>query len=180
MLAAHAEASKRYQVSRLAGVANNTEHDGHHISADFTGLLGEIGFAAMFNDCERDKEIYARSGSIDFTINGYNVEIKASKHKTAHLIIPSYLIDGKMTVKEYNHIYCLMVVNIENRSVSFAGWTQREKLIREDRLEYFRGSKRQSFVMPQEELDQLDELTAHWMVVMLKGKGYDVRLTDNE
>lgn len=180
MLAAHAEASQRYQVSRLAGISNNTEHSGHPISADFTGLLGEIGFAAMFNDCERDEEIYARSGSIDFTINGHNVEIKSSKHETAHLVIPAYEIEGKMTVKEYNHIYCLMIVNVEKRYVSFAGYTQRDKLIRDDRLQYFRGSKRQSFVMCQEELDQLDDITAHWMVVMLKGKGLDVRLTDSE
>lgn len=174
MIDAHAEASKRHQVSRLAGVTNQAESDGHPISVDFIGLLGEIGFAAIFNDCERDSEIYARSGSIDFTINGYNVEIKSSKHPAAHLLVPAYEIDGKMTVKEYNHIYCLMIVNIDERHVTFAGWTQRQNIINPDRLEYFRGSNRQSFVLSQDKLDQLDDITAHWLAVMGKGKGHKI------
>lgn len=178
MIDAHTEASKRHQVSRLAGVTNQVISDGNPISVDFVGLLGEIGFSYLFNNGERDKEIYARSGSIDFTINGYNLEIKSSKHKSAHLLVPAYEIDGKRTVKEYNHIYCLMIVNIDERHVTFAGWTQRENIINPDRLEYFRGSDRQSFVLSQDKLDQLDDITAHWLQIMAKQKGHKVELTE--
>lgn len=183
MIEAHDEASKRHQVSRLAGVTNQAVSDGHPISVDFIGLLGEIGFSHIFG-IERDKTVSARSGSIDFTSNGHNIEIKSSKHKNAHLIVPAYEIPewagGGCGVKEYNHVYCLMTVDIDNRHVTFAGWTQRDKIINQDRLEYFRGSDRKSFVLPQEDLDQLDEMTARWLVIMAKGQGHRVELTETE
>lgn len=183
MIEAHDEASKRHQVSRLAGVTNQAVSDGHPISVDFIGLLGEIGFSHIFG-IERDNTVSARSGSIDFASNGHNIEIKSSKHKNAHLIVPAYEIPewagGGWGVKEYNHVYCLMTVDIENRHVTFAGWTQRDKIINQDRLEYFRGSDRKSFVLPQEDLDQLDEMTARWLVIMAKGQGHRVELTETE
>lgn len=179
MVEAHTEASQRHQVSRLAGVTNQVISDGNPISVDFVGLLGEIGFSIIFN-ADRDKTISARSGSVDFVFNGYNVEIKSSKHKNAHLLVPAYEIDGKMTVKEYCHLYCLMIVNIDERHITFAGWTERKNIIDESRLEYFRGSDRQSFVLSQDKLDQLDDITAHWLQIMAKSKGHKVELTDAE
>ena len=182
MIDAHAEASKRHQVSRLAGITNQVISDGNPITADFVGLLGEIGFSILFNNSERDSDVYARSGSIDFTINGYNVEIKSSKHKNAHLLVPAYEIPewagGGFGVKEYNHIYALMIVDIDNRYVTFAGWTTRDKLIIPACLQNFRGGSRQSFVMCQEDLYQLDDQTHHWLEVMAKCKGHKVELTE--
>lgn len=178
MIDAHTEACSRHQVSRLAGINNQVISDGNPITADFIGLLGEIGFSILFNNSERDSDVYARSGSIDFTINGYNIEVKSSKHKNAHLLVPSYEIDGVMTVKEHNHIYALMIVDIDNRHVTFGGWTIRDKLIIPACLQNFRGASRQSFVMCQEDLYQLDDQTYHWLEVMAKCKGHKVELTD--
>jgi hypothetical protein len=179
MIDAHTEASQRHQVSRLAGVTNQVVADGNPISVDFIGLLGEIGFAIIFSQ-DRDKTVSARSGSVDFNFNGLNFEIKSSKYKNAHLLVPAYVIDGKTTVKEHCHVYCLMIVNIDERHVTFAGWTERKNIIDESRLEYFRGSSRQSFVLSQDKLEQLDDLTAHWLVVMIKSKGHRVELTEAE
>jgi hypothetical protein len=178
MFAIHDEASKRHQVSRLAGIADQKIGEmSHPVSADFIGLLGEVAFSQMF-DAERDKDIRARSGSIDFTSNGKYVEVKSSKHPNAHLLVPAYEINGSMTTKEYCHAYVLMLVDLAKRTVTFAGWAARDELITPERLEYFRGSSRQSFVLPQESLHQLDDATATWLVAAAKAKGHKVGLTD--
>lgn len=174
----HEEASKRHQVSRLAGIADQKIGEmSHPVSADFIGLLGEVAFSMIF-DVERDKDIRARSGSIDFMSNGQAVEVKTSKHPNAHLLVPAYEIDGKMTTKEYCHAYVLMLVDLPAKTVKFAGWASRDELINPDRLEYFRGAARQSFVLPQSALHQLDDLTASWLVAAAKAKGHKVGLTN--
>lgn len=63
MIDAHAEASKRHQVSRLAGVTNQAESDGHPISVDFIGLLGEIGFAAILMTAKETQK-YTREADL--------------------------------------------------------------------------------------------------------------------
>jgi len=175
----HDEAAKRHQVSRLAGHPDQRIGDmGNAVSADFIGLLGEVAFSQIF-DAERDKDIRARSGSIDFTSNGQAVEVKSSKHRNAHLLVPAYFFDGKPGTKEYCHAYVLMLVDLTNRTITFAGWASREELIIPERLDYFKGSSRQSFVLPQEALHQLDDVTATWLVAAAKAKGHRVCLTES-
>lgn len=172
----HDEAAARHSVSRMAGVVDRQIGGQSSLSTDFVGLLGEVAFSIMF-DCERDKDIRARSGSIDFISNGQAVEVKSSKYPTAHLLVPAYLIDGKPGTKEYCHAYVLMLVDIEARTVTFAGWATRDALINEANLRDFRGYGRESFVLSQAELQQLDDQTNARLAEAAKAKGHVVELT---
>lgn len=178
MIATHAEAAARNQVSRLAGVADQQIGGQSALTTDFIGLLGEVAFSIFF-DCERDSDVSVRSGSIDFISNGKAVEVKSSKYPNAHLLVPSYEIGGKTTTKEYCDAYVLMLVDIDARTVTFAGWAERDELINPRTLEYFRNSSRLSFVLPQDALHQLDEYTAGWIVAAAKAKGHNVSLTSD-
>jgi hypothetical protein len=74
-------------------------------------------------------------------------------------------------------IYVLMRVEYNDRAVTFMGWAERSEVIRPDRLQHFRGASRLSFVVPPEEMRQLDDMTATWLAASLKAKGEIVELT---
>lgn len=177
MTQAEAESLARHESSRAAGVPD--QHVGKQSGKvmDLVGLLGEIAFSKIFN-MERDDTVSPRSGSVDFMAsNGQSVEVKSSHHPNPHLLVPSYEINGEITTKELVDIYALMRVEYNERSVTFMGWANRAEVIRPDRLQYFRGASRLSFVVPPEDMQQLDELTAGWLVLALKAKGEIVELT---
>jgi hypothetical protein len=177
MTQAEAESLARHESSRAAGVPD--QHVGKQSGKvmDLVGLLGEIAFSRIFS-MERDDTVSPRSGSVDFIAgNGQSVEVKSSHHSNPHLLVPSYEINGEITTKELVDIYALMRVEYNERSVTFMGWASRSEVIRPDRLQHFRGAGRLSFVVPPEEMRQLDELTASWLVLFLKAKGEIVELT---
>lgn len=177
--AAEVEARMRHQVSREAGVVDCQIGKQSSEVTDLVGLLGEVGFGLLFGYA-RDEEIRVRSGTADFVAhNGELIEVKSTHYKNPHLLVPAYFIDGQMTVKEPIAVYVLMRVDFQARTVEFLGWCQREELIREDRLQFFRGHSRKSFVMPCEELQQLDELTQGVIVAGAKARGLDVSLTSD-
>ena len=178
MIKIHDGAAARNQSNRLANVANQKIGDGSEVSIDFTGLLGEVAFSRIFG-LPMDDTIGPRSGSVDFVSNGINVEVKSSKHRNAHLLVPSYLIGGTYTTKEMCQVYVLMIVNIDNRTVDFAGWTTREKLINDEHLGHFKGAMRKSFIMHQDDLDQLDEATLRTTLWVSRKEGHNVELTDD-
>jgi hypothetical protein len=177
MTQAEAESLARHESSRAAGVPD--QHVGKQSGKvmDLVGLLGEIAFSKIFS-MERDDTVSPRSGSVDFMAgNGQSVEVKSSHHVNPHLLVPSYEINGEITTKELVDIYALMRVEYNERSVTFMGWANRAEVIRPDRLQHFRGAGRLSFVVPPEDMRQLDELTAGWLVLSLKAKGEIVELT---
>lgn len=177
--AAEVEARMRHQVSREAGVVDCQIGKQSSEVTDLVGLLGEVGFGKMF-DYQRDEEIRVRSGTADFVgHNGELIEVKSTHHKNPHLLVPAYFIDGKMTVKEPIAVYVLMRVDYQERTVEFLGWCRREDLIRDDRLEFFRGASRKSFVMPCHELEQLDPLTEGVIAKSCQARGLDVSLTNS-
>lgn len=173
----HDESDARNNSNQMAGVVDQKVSDASARSIDFIGLLGEVAFADIFG-LERDASIGPRSGSVDFVSNGQNVEVKASRHPTAHLLVPAYHIEGEWTTKEVCHAYVLMLVDIDKCRVTFAGWTTREKLITPDRLGHFKPASRLSFIMRQDDLTPLDEATASMTVFAAKAKGHTVELTD--
>lgn len=173
----HDEADARNNSNQMAGVVDQKVGDDSARSIDFIGLLGEVAFADIFG-IERDASIGPRSGSVDFVSNGQNVEVKASRYPNAHLLVPSYHIEGRWTTKEACHAYVLMLVDIDQRRVTFAGWTGRNRLINPDRLGHFKGAMRRSFIMHQDDLTPLDEATAGMTVFAAKAKGHTVELTD--
>lgn len=177
MLAIHDEADARNNSNKLAEVVDQKVGDASARSIDFIGLLGEVAFADIFG-IERDASISPRSGSVDFVSNSQNVEVKASRYPTAHLLVPAYSINGEWTTKEVCHAYVLMLVDIDQRRVTFAGWTGRNRLINPDRLGHFKGAMRRSFIMHQDDLTPLDEATAGMTVFAAKAKGNTVELTD--
>ena len=174
---AEAEAAARHEASRAAGICDRKVGKQSPIVTDLVGLLGEIGFSKLFS-MERDDTIEARSGSVDFiAANGQTIEVKASHHENPHLLIPAYLIGGIMTTKEMVDIYVLMRVDYNARRVVFMGWAARPQVIRDDRLQYFRGADRQSFVVPPDELTQLEDHVARALAEDLAAKGEIVELT---
>lgn len=173
----HDEADARNHSNKMAGVVDQKVGDASARSIDFIGLLGEVAFADIFG-VERDSSISPRSGSVDFVSNGQNVEVKASRYPNAHLLVPAYHIDGRWTTKEVCQAYVLMLVDIDRRRVTFAGWTGRNGLINPDRLGHFKGAMRRSFIMHQDDLTPLDEATAGMTVFAAKAKGHTVELTD--
>jgi hypothetical protein len=176
---AEVEARMRHQVSREAGVVDCQIGKQSSEVTDLVGLLGEVGFSKMFG-FQRDEEVRVRSGTADFTgHNGDLIEVKSTHYKNPHLLVPAYFIDGKLTVKEPIAVYVLMRVDFQARTVEFLGWCQREELIREDRLQFFRGASRKSFVMPCHELEQLDPLTEGIIAASCKARGLDVSLTNS-
>lgn len=177
MTQAEAESLARHESSRAAGVPD--QHVGKQSGAvmDLVGLLGEIAFSKLFS-MERDDTVSPRSGTVDFmAANGQSVEVKSSHHINPHLLVPSYEINGEITTKELVDIYVLMRVEYNDRAVTFMGWANRAEVIRPDRLQHFRGAGRLSFVVPPEEMKQLDDMTATWLALSLKAKGEIVELT---
>jgi hypothetical protein len=171
---AEAEANARYDASRAAGVPDQKVSNRPGQVNDLVGLLGEIGFSKIFG-LERDDTVYARSGTADFVAaDGSLIEVKSSHHDNAHLLVPAYQIDGKWTTKEPIAVYALMHVAYQDSAVTFKGWCSRDDLIRDDRLEYFRGSSRLSFVLSPEQLRQLDSITEGYLAWFAKSKGDDV------
>ena len=178
MVKIHDGAAARNHSNRLANVLNQKIGDSSDVSIDFIGLLGEVGFSRIFG-LPLDTSIGPRSGSVDFVSNGNNIEVKSSKHKFAHLLVPSCLINGVHTTKEICQVYALMIVDVDCRTVEFAGWTTREKLITPERLDHFKGSMRKSFIMHQDDLTPLDEATARTTLWTARKEGHDVELTDD-
>lgn len=177
MTQAEAESLARHESSRAAGVPD--QHVGKQSGKvmDLVGLLGEIAFSKLFS-MERDDTVSPRSGTVDFMAgNGQSVEVKSSHHPNPHLLVPSYEINGQITTKELVDIYVLMRVEYNDRAVTFMGWAERSEVIRPDRLQHFRGAGRLSFVVPPEEMRQLDDMTAAWLAASLKAKGEIVELT---
>ena len=174
---AETEAAFRHEASRAAGICDRKVGKQSPLVTDLVGLLGEIGFAKLFG-LDRDDTIEARSGSVDFIAhNGQSIEVKASHHDKPHLLVPAYLIGGVMTTKEMVDIYVLMRVDYNARQVHFMGWAERRDVIREDRLEYFRGADRKSFVLAPDQLTQLDEPVARSLAESAKARGEIVELT---
>lgn len=174
---AEAEAAARHEASRAAGICDRKVGKQSGQVTDLVGLLGEIGFSKLFG-LERDDTIEARSGSVDFIAkNGQSIEVKASHHPNPHLLIPAYLINGEMTTKELVDIYALMRVDYNERRVVFMGWAERRDVIRPDRLQYFRGAERQSFVVPPDELTQLDDGIVKHLASDALSRGDIVELT---
>jgi hypothetical protein len=178
MIKIHDGAAARNHANRLGNVVNQKVSDSSDLSIDFVGLLGEVGFSRIFG-LPLDESVGPRSGSVDFVNNGVNIEVKSSKHKTAHLLVPAYLIGGVQTTKEVCQVYVLMLVDIDRRTVEFAGWTTREQLINPDRLGHFKGSMRKSFIMHQDDLTPLDEVTARTVLWVARKEGHNVELTDD-
>ena len=177
MVHAEAEAAARHEASRAAGVEDRKVGNQSPVVTDLVGLLGEIGFAKMFG-LERDDTISARSGSVDFIAdNGDSIEVKSSHHENPHLLIPAYNIEGVMTTKENIDTYVLMRVEYHARRVVFMGWAAGADVIRDDRLEYFRGAGRLSFVMAPDELNQLDADTIEIVKADAARRGEIVELT---
>lgn len=177
MIKIHDMAAARNNANRIGNVVNQKITDTSDLSIDFVGLLGEVGFSRIFG-LPLDESIGPRSGSVDFVSNGHNIEVKSSKHATAHLLVPSYFIGGVYTTKEICQVYVLMLVVIDCRTVEFAGWTTREKLITPERLGHFKGSMRKSFIMHQDDLTPLDEVTARTTLWVARKEGHNVELTD--
>lgn len=174
---AEAEAAARHEASRAAGICDRKVGKQSGQVTDLVGLLGEIGFAKLFG-LERDDTIEARSGSVDFIAkNGQSIEVKASHHPNPHLLIPAYLINGELTTKEMVDIYALMRVDYNERRVVFMGWAERRHVIHPGRLQYFRGAERQSFVVPPEELTQLEDHVAQDLAADAGRRGDIVELT---
>jgi hypothetical protein len=174
---AEAEAAARHDASRAANICDRKIGKQSPMVTDLVGLLGEIGFSKLFS-LERDDTIEARSGSVDFIAgNGQSIEVKASHHANPHLLIPAYLIAGEMTTKELVDIYVLMRIDYNARKVFFMGWAKRCDVIRPDRLQYFRGADRQSFVVPPEEMTQLEDHVARALAEDVASRGEIVELT---
>lgn len=157
---AEVEAAARGEASRNAGVADQRVGLQSGQVMDLVGLLGEIGFSKIFG-LDRDDTVFARSGGVDFFAkNGQAIEVKSSHHANPHLLVPAYPVPewagGGHGTKEYIDIYVLMRIDYNARAVSFMGWAERGDLIRPDRLEHFRGSSRLSFVLPPDQMRQLD------------------------
>lgn len=178
MIKIHDMAAARNNANRIGNVLNQKVGDASDVSIDFIGLLGEVGFSRIFG-LTLDDSIGPRSGSVDFISNGQNIEVKSSKYPNAHLLVPSYLIDGVYTTKEVCQVYVLMIIVIDCRTVEFAGWTTREKLITPERLGHFKGSMRKSFIMHQDDLTPLDEVTARTTLWVARKEGHNVELTDS-
>lgn len=177
MVHAEAEAAARHEASRAAGVCDRKVGKQSGQVTDLVGLLGEIGFARLFG-YERDDTVSARSGTVDFIAdNGESIEVKSSHHENPHLLIPAYEIGGIMTTKEPVDVYVLMRVEYQARRVVFMGWAGRGDVIRDDRLEYFRGAGRLSFVVPPDQLTQLDAATLEIVKADALGRGEIVELT---
>jgi hypothetical protein len=178
---AEAEAAARHDASRAANICDRKIGKQSPMVTDLVGLLGEIGFSKLFS-LERDDTIEARSGSVDFIAgNGQSIEVKASHHANPHLLIPAYAIPewagGGYGTKEFVDIYVLMRVDYNARKVFFMGWAKRCDVIRPDRLQYFRGADRQSFVVPPEEMTQLEEHVARALAEDVASRGEIVELT---
>lgn len=171
---AEAEAKARHEVSRAAGVVDRQIGKQSSVVTDLVGLLGEIAFARIFG-YDRDDTVSARSGTADFVAdNGDLIEVKSSYHDNPHLLVPAYLIDGKWTTKEPIAVYVLMRVEYQDKAVTFMGWTTREGFIDEEHLGFFRGTDRRSFIMPPDDLLDLDEVTAGVLAWTAKAQGHDV------
>lgn len=174
---AEAEALSRHEASRAAGVVDRQLGRQSSAVTDIVGLLGEVAFSKLFG-LDRDDTVGARSGTVDFVArNGQAIEVKSSHHDNPHLLVPAYLIGGIMTTKEQVDVYVLMRIEYNDRAVTFMGWAERADVIRDDRLEYFRGAPRQSFVLPPDELRQLDPDTARSVASDAMGRGEIVELT---
>jgi hypothetical protein len=171
------EALARHQASRDAGVVNQQVGKQSSAVTDIVGLMGEVGFSGIFG-MERDDTVGPRSGTADFTSeNGELIEVKSSHHPNPHLLVPAYQINGEWTTKEPISIYVLMQVDYPARAVTFMGWADRKDVVNKDRLERFRGADRLSFVVPPEDLIQLDEITCGVLVWDAKTRGQTVELT---
>lgn len=171
------EALARSQSCRDAGVADQKVGNQSASVTDLVGIMGEAGFAGLFN-MERDDTVSPRSGTPDFIAsNGELIEVKSSHHPNPHLLVPAYQIDGVWTTKEPIDIYVLMQVQYHDRAVVFMGWARRPDVINETRLERFRGADRLSFVVPPGDLTQLDQFTAGAVAFEAKLKGKIVELT---
>lgn len=175
---AEAEAAARGEASRAAGVADQRVGMQSGQVMDLVGLLGEIGFSRIFG-LERDDTVYARSGSVDFFAkNGQAIEVKSSHHQNPHLLVPAYSLPewagGGYGTKEFIDVYALMRVDYNDRAVTFMGWAERGDLIREDRLEYFRGASRLSFVLPPDQLRQLDPAVERDVAQDARKNGHEV------
>jgi hypothetical protein len=174
---AEVEAQARSNASRMAGIVDQRVGSLSGNVADLVGLLGEIGFAKIFG-MQRDDTVYARSGTADFVADdGTLIEVKSSHHDNPHLLVPAYRINDKWTTKEDIGVYALMHVNYDDSLITFKGWCQRDDLIRDDRLEHFRGANRLSFVLPPAELRQLDSLTEGYLAWFAKNRGDQVTTT---
>jgi hypothetical protein len=174
---AEVEADARGNASRMAGIVDQRVGSLQGNVADLIGLLGEIGFAKIFG-MQRDDTVYARSGTADFTAHdGTLIEVKSSHRDNPHLLVPAYKINGEWTTKEDIGVYVLMHVAYDDCTITFCGWCSREDLIKADRLEYFRGASRLSFVLPPDELRQLDSITEGFLAWTAKARGDDVIAT---
>ena len=104
------EAAARNRSSRESGVADQQVGRQSPLVTDIVGLMGEVGFAGIFN-LQRDDTVCPRSGGADFTgFGGELIEVKSSHHPEPHLIVPAYQIEGAWTTKENIEVYVLMQV----------------------------------------------------------------------
>ncbi|NBW14872.1 MAG: hypothetical protein EBR82_43415 [Caulobacteraceae bacterium] len=95
------------------------------IEADIQGFMAEYAFAKKFN-LFPDFGLSIRSGSYDgITKKGYRYDIKSTKNKNGNLL---------STLKINNDIDIYVLAFVENDTVEFVGWANKNELINENNI----------------------------------------------
>ena len=95
------------------------------IDIDTIGMMAELAWA-KWKDCYPDLSVFPQSGTHDFVIDGYTIDIKATRVKSGRLLA---------TLKKSeccSDIYVLGIV--DGNEVDFVGYATKSDLFREENI----------------------------------------------
>ncbi len=97
------------------------------IVTDTEGASAELALCRMLNIYPAGVLQTARpDNGADLTINGWSIDVKASKYQTARLLVATHK-------RKHADLYVLLIG--ENGRYNFGGWATREELLRRENLQ---------------------------------------------
>ena len=150
-------AKRRYETARGAGVTNSKKGDQSNEATDLEGVAAELAFAKSYQTYPSGVfDIGARSSNKgedsdgDITINGFTIDVKATKYGTGRLIAAEW--------KDHSSIdyYALVVGKFPKYEVK--GLMSTGELITEERLKTLPNGTNKVYQATQDELCFPEEL----------------------
>ena len=150
-------AKRRYETARGAGVTNSKKGDQSNEATDLEGVAAELAFAKFYKAYPSGVfDIGARSSNKgedsegDITINGFTIDVKATKYGTGRLIAAEW--------KDHSHMdyYALVVGTFPKYEVK--GLISTKELIQDERLKCLPNGTNKVYQAEQSELSFPTEL----------------------
>jgi hypothetical protein len=117
--------NSRSNIARQNNVFDAKIGNQNGVDADIQGFMAEYAFAKIFN-LFPDFGLSPRSGSYDgITKKGSRYDIKSTKHPNGNLL---------STLKINNDIDIYVLAFVENDTIEFIGWANKNELINENNV----------------------------------------------